>query len=379
MLSTRPTEKLLDLIYDAATEPDAWRLALTQIADLTRSQGGVLFGQSMTASRVYFDYNGRLDPACNRVYQERHMRNPWSEAMEPQPVGHIVLSDDVVPLASLRATAFFDEVLAPQDLAHNAMIALAAKADFRAAFNLCRSARQGPFGASEQRLLNDLMPHLRRSITLGFRIDAYRALQRAEYHVLDHLAVGVVLLDRRAQVLYANAAARRLDSTSGAFRLRAVRIEANGTRQAQQLNTLIRAALLGKVGGAMSLPRSEDGRPLTVLVSSVRGLDMERFTDMGLPDAAALLFFIDPANNAKPPIAWLMNAYGLTAAEAKVALVASSGMTVPQTADHLGLSTNTVKTHLRRVFAKTGTGRQADLARLTTSIGLLTPTLAHHH
>jgi len=378
MLSTRPTEKLLDLIYDAATEPDVWRLALTQIADLTNSQGGVLFGQSMTASRVYFDYNGRLDPACNRAYQERHMRNPWSEAMEPQPVGHIVLSDDVVPLSALRSTAFFDEVLAPQDVAHNAMIALAAKEDFRAAFNLCRAARQGPFGPQERRLLEGLMPHLRRSITLGFRLDAYRALQRAEHHVLDHLTVGVVLLDRRAQVVYANAAARRLDSTSGAFRLRHARIEANAPRQAQQLGKLIGAALHDMVGGATSLPRPDDGRPLTVLVSSVRGRDIERFTDIGLPDAAVLLFFIDPTDNARPPVAWLMNAYDLTAAEAKVALVASSGMTVPQTADHLGLSSNTIKTHLRRVFAKTGAARQADLARLMTSIGLLTPSLPHH-
>ncbi len=40
-----PSDQLLDLIYDAATEPELWRLVMTQIADLTGSQGGVLFGQ----------------------------------------------------------------------------------------------------------------------------------------------------------------------------------------------------------------------------------------------------------------------------------------------------------------------------------------------
>ena len=39
-----PPEKLLDLIYDAATEQELWSSVLTQIADLTNSQGGVLFG-----------------------------------------------------------------------------------------------------------------------------------------------------------------------------------------------------------------------------------------------------------------------------------------------------------------------------------------------
>ncbi|TWT11618.1 helix-turn-helix transcriptional regulator [Reyranella sp. CPCC 100927] len=371
MISPPPSEKLLDLIYDAASEPEAWRQVMTEIADLTGSQGGILFGQSLTAARVYFDYNGRLDPDCNRVYQQRHMLNPWSVAMESQPVGRIVFSDDVVPLSSLRSTGFFDEVLRPQDVAHNAMIPLAARNDFRAAFNICRSPHQGAFGTGERRLLTTLTPHLCRSITLGFRLDAYRALQHAEYHVLDHLTIGVALLDRRGHVLYANAAARQLDSPSGAFRLRHARIEARMPGRAQQLNKLIAAAQRGMVGGAMKLPQPGTDKPLTVLVTSVRGRDVGRFADAALPDASVLLFFIDPSHNARIPVDWLMNAYGLTAAEAKVALVAASGVAVAKMADQLGLSTNTIKTHLQQVFAKTGTNRQAELARLMASIGLL--------
>jgi hypothetical protein len=37
----------------------------------------------------------------------------------------------------------------------------------------------------------------------------------------------------------------------------------------------------------------------------------------------------------------------------------------------LGLSPNTVKTHLRKVFAKTGVGRQTELARLVASLGVI--------
>jgi DNA-binding CsgD family transcriptional regulator len=90
-----------------------------------------------------------------------------------------------------------------------------------------------------------------------------------------------------------------------------------------------------------------------------------------MPDAAALLFIVDPANRADIPLAWIMDAYGLTQAEARVALVAASGATIPETALRLNVSPNTVKTHLRKVFAKTGTSRQAELGRLMASIGLL--------
>ncbi len=119
------------------------------------------------------------------------------------------------------------------------------------------------------------------------------------------------------------------------------------------------------------MPRSSDGQLLTILVSSVRGRDIGRFGDFGMRDAAVLLFIVDPVNRAGIPMSWIMDGYGLTQAEAKVALAASSGLSIPETASRLGLSPNTIKTHLRRIFAKTGTNRQTELARLMASIALL--------
>jgi FixJ family two-component response regulator len=44
---------------------------------------------------------------------------------------------------------------------------------------------------------------------------------------------------------------------------------------------------------------------------------------------------------------------------------------LPKVARTLGISETTVKTHLHRVFAKTGTDRQADLVRLVA--GFVSP------
>jgi DNA-binding CsgD family transcriptional regulator len=52
-----------------------------------------------------------------------------------------------------------------------------------------------------------------------------------------------------------------------------------------------------------------------------------------------------------------------------VALAASSGNTIVETAQLLKVSPNTIKTHLRRVFAKTATNRQAELAALIAAVG----------
>ena len=285
-----------------------WSSVLTEIADLTRSQGGVLFGQSMTASRIYFDFNGRLDPECNRVYQARHMQNIWSAYMEHQPVGRVVFSDDAVGLSALRETDFFDEVLRPQDVARNGMIVLAAKEDFRAAFSICRSTRQGPFGTDERKLFDWLVPHLRRSIALGFKLDSYRAMQRAAFDVLERLSDGVMLLDRRAHLLFANAAARAFE-TSGVLRMRQF-VTTSSQPHSQRLAELIRSALEGSAGGSMSMPGRIAGQLLTILVSSVRGKDVGRFSDLNIKDAAVLVFVIDPANRSAIPLAQIMDAYG---------------------------------------------------------------------
>jgi DNA-binding CsgD family transcriptional regulator len=362
-----PPDRLLDLIYDAATEPELWRTALTEIADRTGSLGAILFGQSVAMNAVYFDYNGRLDETCNRAYKERHMQNVWSVAMEMRPVGGIVRSDEIISLSSLRKTPFYDEVLRPQGVAHNTMVPLAARNDFRVAFNICRSERQGAIDDDGRRFTERVVPHLCRSMQLGFRLDGYRALQRAEHDVLDRLSVGVVLLDRRARVIYSNAAAASLSSDDSVLCVRNGMIAARSDLHASRFASLIRSVLSGMTAASISLPRSGDGRPITVVASSVRGRDVGRFADHHMPDAAVLLLMIDP----KIPSAWIMEAYGLTQAEARVALAASSGTTIAETAEQLGLSSNTVKTHLRKVFDKTGVSRQAELVRLVASIGLI--------
>jgi DNA-binding CsgD family transcriptional regulator len=365
-------DRLLDAIYDSASEPELWPSVLTQIADLTGSQGGILFGQSFGAAAVYFDFNGRLSEECNTAYKARHVQNPWNGGMERRAVGQIVVSDEIISVEQLRKTLFYEEVLRPQDdVIHNAMVSLAARDDFRVAFNICRTARQGPPDAAMIAWMRGLVPHLRRSVGIGYRLDQYRALQNGQYRVLDRLSSGVILLDRRARLLYVNAAARALGSTSGALRLGKASVMAASPSHARELDALIRTVLGGVPMVSMSVPRPSDGLSVTILAVSVRGKDAARFADLHLPDAAVMLFIVDPGNRLDIPPAVVMDAFGLTRAEARVALAVSSGLSVPEVAIQLGLSPNTVKTHLRRVFAKTGTGRQAELVRLMTSIDLI--------
>jgi DNA-binding CsgD family transcriptional regulator len=62
--------------------------------------------------------------------------------------------------------------------------------------------------------------------------------------------------------------------------------------------------------------------------------------------------------------------YDLTPAESRIFELIADGQALSDIAVVLGIAPSTVKTHLLRVFDKTGCRRQADLVKLAASMSL---------
>jgi DNA-binding CsgD family transcriptional regulator len=86
--------------------------------------------------------------------------------------------------------------------------------------------------------------------------------------------------------------------------------------------------------------------------------------------AAAAIFVQDP--HVVPPLPGeaFAKLYGLSASELRIVLAMAPGLQPQEVADMLGISIATVKSHLAKIFSKTGTSRQSELtalmARLST-------------
>ena len=65
-----------------------------------------------------------------------------------------------------------------------------------------------------------------------------------------------------------------------------------------------------------------------------------------------------------PQTAFLKNRFGFTPAEARLVLRLVSGDSLRSAAKALGIQYETVRTHLKSIFQKTGTRRQAELVIL---------------
>ena len=116
---------------------------------------------------------------------------------------------------------------------------------------------------------------------------------------------------------------------------------------------------LGGAGGRLRLSR-EHRLPLTVLVvphhSRLSWVDVVR--------PRAILFISDPEAKAALSPQWLREDFGLTPAEAAVAVEVLEADGLQAAARRLGISLATAHSHLAQVFDKTGTRRQAELVRL---------------
>jgi DNA-binding CsgD family transcriptional regulator len=185
---------------------------------------------------------------------------------------------------------------------------------------------------------------------------------------LDSLDMAVFLVDIRLRLLHVNAAAVALAQGDAPLHLQDGRLVQNGSGS---LCRIVHAVLQAEPGAhePQSLcVEQRCGRPLLLTVS--------RF----LPSAGlawlqpcAIVMARDPATH-RLARSMLQQLFGLTSAEAGVAQALAHGEALEDIAAALEISVHTVKAHLKKLFLKTGTRRQAELvALLHDTPALLTP------
>jgi DNA-binding CsgD family transcriptional regulator len=120
-------------------------------------------------------------------------------------------------------------------------------------------------------------------------------------------------------------------------------------------------AAVGVMGVAVPLTARDGER----YVAHVLPLTSGARRQAGITYAATAAVFVNKAALDLPsPMETVAKLYKLTPSELRVLLAVVEIGGLPAVADVLGISTETVKTHLQHVYAKTGTNRQADLVKL---------------
>ena len=101
---------------------------------------------------------------------------------------------------------------------------------------------------------------------------------------------------------------------------------------------------------------------MSALVTPLAGTLAASLSDRGRKGAAAIFLFGSGTSGA--PRGASPGAYKLSATEARVAWLTTRSGSIGSAAKALGIAPETVRTHLKHIYAKTGVNRQSALAYL---------------
>ena len=363
MVTIDEFSRLVSGIYRSAVSPADWVFALNEI----RCAVGAIGGGLCTAegpSRHLTAVNVPTEALTSYGQYYQHFDYVVA-AVETGPVGLIRSGPELVGLKA--GTEFEADWMRPYHMDDGLFVRLT-DGDTSTCLILAAPKRATPFETTDRvTLVNALVPHLQLSLRTQHHvrelIDDHDDLAPA----IDVLRHGIAILGANQLVVHLNSTAIRILGSNDGLRLRAGRVEALRAPVDAELRRSIDRAFthddLDLWGGSVCCPRPSGQRSFVIHVMPVH-----HHTDTSPQIRRAIVVIIDPELKAEQPASLLRRLYGLTAAEADIALHIARGADLKQIAEELSVSITTVRKHLQHLYDKTGTHRQAELVRLLLTL-----------
>jgi DNA-binding CsgD family transcriptional regulator len=374
----RTAERLSDIIgsiYDCVLDPGNWVATLESITrefTFTNAALGVvpLYGGAHVLNKTV-----GFDPEWLEIGPSYAPESValWggAEGAQQYPLDEPIIASQIPGYADRHNNRYFRDILEPRGFHEAALIMIAREPAAVGYVTFNRHRTDGDIGEREVTGLRLLGPHFRRAVTISSLFDL-KAIEAASFAaVLDGFAFGVLLVDEQLGIVHANPVANQmladrdpLVAQGGTLALRDEPATAALLRAVRQAG--LDAAGLGVRGIGIPARRAE-GDPCVVHVMPLRPGPLR--SSFGQRATAAL--FVAPATaTARMPSEALALLYDLTPAETRILEMIVAGKTQSAIAIGLGIAPSTVKTHLLRLFDKTGCKRQVDLVRLAAGLTL---------
>jgi len=232
-----------------------------------------------------------------------------------------------------------------------------------------------PATEAERAMAEQLTLHLRRAVRMRARLATAQAMQAASSAALQAADTGVILVTAGGRIVCADAAARRLAASVGLqLDNRRGSLQTLDPDATQHLQGLVHDAAAGGLGGDM-LMRASDGSAVALGVSGIAADQ----PDDGARDHAAepdaeytpgqVLVTLRHLRQVSASPRRVAALFGLTRAEADVAIAVAAGQHVSVVAAGRGVSASTVQAQVRSALGKAGVPGLQELSLLFAQLG----------
>ena len=354
--------ELIESIYDAGLHPELWSDVVVMLNVFIGSQACGLISKDTVSKSGATHYYCGVDPHYIRLYSETYSH--YDPLARLPRYGEVRNIPDLVNFDEYRRGRFYQEWLRPQGCVDVANVVLE-QSKSPCPMLMTVIPGRDMLDAGQRARMQSLVPHASRALMINRAIERKQQRATALADVVDRLNAGVILLDAACRIVHSNPAADTILAADDVLRAISGRLVTRFPEANRALRDIFRdpgeVAVAAAEGRKIPLS-SHDGSHYVAHVIALPSLLRDGATERTSAVGALLVWKAELDSRSCAGL--IDRAFQLTPAELRVlqSIVEVGG--VPETAAALGIAETTVKTHLHRVFAKTGVSRQADLVKL---------------
>ncbi len=283
--------------------------------------------------------------------------DPWLPIIDMAGPG-VIRGDALIPPSEVERSLMYQQLFRPiGDDTSRLLAYVSSKRDPRLIIAVHRAGGDRAFDSADMERLSVIRPHVERVLTLRSRLGSIGERDRGELALLDAMGKAVLLVDRNLRVAACSETARPYLDRRDGLCLHEGRLSFVG----HGLDAGVRASVRSLIDrGAprptsFHIPRKEPARPLLLFILPA-----------GPETASGALIHLDdltrlPGDAARRALTEL---YGLSVAEVSVALALAQGEKIATIAERRGVTSETVRSQAKHIYAKTDVNSQGKLARL---------------
>lgn len=358
---------VIERIQSAALDPAQWSGVVADLAGLCGAHTGIIYEFDRVRAAPTVLGTLQIDPSRAQLYEQHYYAvDPWNRHAMSSQVGRVTLTHEFMRDADFQRSEFYQDYLRHSDIFYALGTTVERTADRAAVFGVQRGQRQGPFSKEAADMVELIAPHLRQACLTRRTLQTAAQMCATLTETLHLIASAVLVVDGGGRLQFANRAAEVLLKAGDGLRLDQRTVTPSSRDQAKPFADLLANLVRGSDGApasphdiAIQRPRSD--RPLLL-----------RFTVLPRGDGGGgprIAIFADLAGGVTQGIERLQQALRLTRAEARLLAGLVAGESLAALSDRHRISVNTLRVHLRRLFQKTGTHRQAELVRFAMTAG----------
>lgn len=357
---------LIASIYECVLHPEQWNDTLGRISDALcplNWESSFLIWESSSPPRARFVAANGLAAGVQEMYTAVYAGdNPWSKRISQYRNGSVIDTDEIMSREEFADSALSRDFLEPWGIGRLVAVLLDRRGGERLGLIMPGPADRKIDGL--KRGLRVLAPHLQRALRISHRLASLELANDAALIAANSAPFAIFSLDQNLSILAANERVPAYEAT-GIITTIGNQLAFVNPAAHQKLVALQRSS---PPAGAAFQAIDNKGRDCPVLGARI---EPNRTRAIGGIEAGAALIITLGSSPGETPVVEidrLAQWYGLTPAEARLAVAITAGQSLQDYTAERAISTNAARFLLKGIFRKTSVSSQAQLVALLAKL-----------